>query len=257
MLMLLTASLWSPKAEACSKISLDPGQVGSPQQGQVPPGFAIRSEGVFMNPSLSDADGTPIDLEPDGLGQHLVPADLPPGSYLLEDRTFQVALALEVVPPGQWTLQAPEAPLLLTGVAWDQERVAERYTAMCVDYRYRRHTFEESTFQVPAAPQNGWAYRIEDSSNGTVWWLALHEESRETTMRFDLDAKGGLGEDRCLSWGLYDPYGAFHSEGAFPCESRDEAPGCSNTGRGRSGLGIGAMLIVLLIRRRSKTWSSQ
>ncbi|MFT5584627.1 MAG: hypothetical protein ACI9VR_002212, partial [Cognaticolwellia sp.] len=135
---------------------------------------------------------------------------------------------------------------------WEEARDGPR-VGWCRSGDGRVHTSESMTLRVPGSAQGGWTLRLEDASTETVWWMGLHEQPRELTWVRDLEqGRGLMREDRCLSWGLVDPRGQIERTGEFPCESREDAPGCSAVG-GRSGLVGGVLLFALLLRRPGQT----
>lgn len=239
----------SAQAKACPIPQYrPPGLLGSPLRGPVPPGFALRPEGQVAYPEVWDNEGYLLPLSDNGEEQYQVPADLPPGEYVLRDLLdYGGAWTVEVV--DNWAPESPAQDMQFVQALWGVERNGPRFSP-CDTGDGRRHTYETLTLWVPPSAQPGWAIRLEDSSTGTAWWMALHPESREVVWTQDIEpgADQVIREERCLAWELYDPIGLVERQGSFPCESREEAPGCSST-PSKPGLLGGLLLLGLLLRR--------
>lgn len=262
-------ALTSP-VEACSQYF--PGDpISSPRSGSVGPGFAVRPEGSWLNLTVLDSEGRRVEAEQDTLGQLILPAELPPGTYQLFDGATSLESVGDTGDPDSLTyegapsvtvellseqpaLQEPEGRASLLDVRWDTGWVSEVTRPSCLEVRRRQHTFETVRVRVPASEQNGWALRVDDLSTSVFWWVGLDESSKEAALEQDLEASGRKQTgDLCLSIGLYDPQGALVEEESLPCISRAEAPGCSSGGA-RSGLpgGLlgGLVLLGLLLAGR-------
>ncbi len=229
-------------------------EVGTPTAGTVPIGFAVRPDGVRMPQlHLEGEDGSYWPLQFDQRA-FWGPDDLPPGSYTLVDTDNSERIALDVV--ADWTPIVPADDLALVSVAWDKQwHEAAGGPLFCRQGDNRRHTEETLRFALPASEQPGWFLRVEDPSTNLKLYMGLHDTPRDFVWVQDIEPGGQqvVREDRCLNWTLFSPVGANERSGTVPCESRQKAPGCSSTGRGRTGLGFGALLIGLLLRRQGQS----
>lgn len=248
--MLLALLLSASNAQAYNCYTPLPyrGELGSPRQGEVPRGFALRPEGIEASPEVTDLSGTVLTLESDEEGQLSVPGAWPAGFYVLSDsKEHSDPWIVEVI--DGWSPHVPQEDLALLDVQWEEARDGPRL-GWCRSGDGTVHTNEFMTLQVPASAQAGWTLGLEDDSTETAWWMGLHEQTRELTWVQDLEQGRGLvREERCLSWALYDPLGELEREGAFDCESRKEAPGCSSSGRQPGPVGALLLLALLLLRR--------
>lgn len=243
--MLISLLLLSSPASALSCDWLESDRaLGSPSAGTLPPGFAVRPDGRSLPQMMLVADESTWALDYTS-GASWAPEDLPLGSYELTDTFSEKSVTVEVV--DDWTPIVPEEDLVLSAVTWDKEWDKSDYLLFCRNGTGRRHTQETLSFSLPAAPQTGWHYKVEDPSTSLTLWMGLHEEARDFSWTQDIEPGGKqiIRQDRCMTWALYDPLGVMEREGEFPCESRAEAPGCSSTGE-KPGLVGGLLLLGLL-----------
>lgn len=249
--MLISLLLLSAPASAMSCDWLESDRaLGSPSAGTLPPGFAVRPDGRSLPQMQLLAGERAWGLEYTS-NDASAPEDLPLGSYELTDTISEESVTVEVV--DDWTPIAPDEDLVLSAVQWDKEWDKSDYLVFCRNGSGRRHTQETLSFSLPAAQQTGWHYKVEDPSTSLTLWMGLHEEPRAFSWTQDIEPGGKeiIRQDRCMTWGLYDPLGQLEREGEFPCESRAQAPGCSST-PGSSGLLGGALILALLGFRRRR-----
>lgn len=224
-------------ASACSYVYM-PAPIVSPEEGIVPPGFAIRASGAgpAQPPVLTD-DETPIALEELGEGLWYAPESLDPGVYWMDGVRLEVSSTANT--------PQPEPPSLIA-VSDVVERVPEGYTASCIDYLYRRHLIRTVQVDIPAAQGTGWAVKVTDEVDGHMTWMGVGSEPSEQSITLDLGRVRDATEDACITLSLHSPAGEEVWSEAYPCES--SSAGCSTVSA--TSMLTAALALLGVARRR-------
>jgi len=237
--MLFLSWLLTP-AQACSMI-FTPGERVSPQEGTVPPGFAVRYELAFGNaPRLVNAEDEEFMLMSGDDGQFFAPLDLEPGEYTLADWDSEVALQVDDI-----ELVTPAWEPAIAEVSHEVRLVAEQVTASCLEVHRRRHTFTTVTLEIPPG-ENGWAVQVRDGDR--VQWLPVSDESTVLDVTWDAGRVGDV-EQSCIDLALVNPLGEVVWSEESPCV--DAGAGCSTT-TGGGGLLLGLLALFGNLRRRRR-----
>jgi len=246
LILVLSAPL---PADACSMIA-GPAKLVSPDDGVVPPGFAVRFEeyGVVGQVDLVDAEGTTYLMEEIDDRVWRAPDDLAPGTYDLAWYTHGERVVGEDT---GWT--TPADPAVLHGYH-TVELVSEGVDSACTEVAWHHHLLHYLDVETPRSDQTGWVVEVEDADVGHIAWLPVDEHIEVHDVLVDagryLDA---ADRQRCLTLRLFDPVHTEVSTVALPCEDV-ELQGCACTqGDARPPAGAALALlggVLLLLARR-------
>ncbi|MCB9762418.1 MAG: hypothetical protein H6739_21655 [Alphaproteobacteria bacterium] len=215
---------------ACPSILIVNEFLTTPQDGNVvPPGFVIRG----TSPTLFNADGVELTLEPLGANEWATPDDLPLGEYTVSLDFLSTFITVEVadVEP----LADFPTPTLLE---IDSARSGSRVCGQEIDRYYA------ATVDMGSIDQDNWAVGLVDEDLDLGSW---HVDLGPTEMT----VRAPKGSDICPTLVVSDPQGVWVHTEALPCEG---PPGCATGGRGPGWLGL--LLLALLGRQRRSARTS-